>query len=279
MRTLTDKQRKMLYQSLKTLLLVLVTLISVLPFYFLIVMSTYTTEEIYRGLTFQFGSSFLRNFQLVMTQDFFNALKNSLLVSLSSVVVSVLFSSMAGYALTVYRFKLKKALYMFILITMMVPGQISMVGYLQEMRSVGLANSLIPLILPWCGYGFGAFWMTQSMEKEIQLELIESARIDGSGELRTFFTIVIPTLLPALCTLSIMVFLWSWNSYMLPLIMVTRSANYTIPIFITTLGNAFKMDYAARMTGLLWATIPLIMIFALGSKYFIRGLTAGAIKG
>ena len=273
-----SKSNKIIFQVLKFIILLSVTVISILPFYFLIVMSTYTTEEIYKGLTFHFGSSFRRNFDLVMTPEFFNALKNSLVVSLASVAVSIIFSSMAGYALVVYQFKLKNTFYIFILITMMVPGQISMVGYLQEMRSIGLMNSLAPLVFPWFGYGFGAFWMTQSMKKEIKMELIESARIDGSGELRTCFTIIVPNMMASIYTLAIMVFLWSWNSYILPLILVTRSANYTIPIFITTLGNAFKMDYAARMTGLLWATIPLIAVFALGSKYFIRGLTAGAIK-
>ena len=121
--------------------------------------------------------------------------------------------------------------------------------------------------------------MTQYLKSSLQIELIESARLDGCGEIRIFLNIVMPCIKPAIITLCLLIFLWSWNSYLLPLVMVNKAENYTIPLFIQTLGNEHKVDIAAQITGLLIAVIPLILAFAIFSKDFIRGLTEGAVKG
>ena len=266
-------------KTLAFIFLIIVSAISLFPFYILVMMSTHTTTAIFRGEFFLPGSYFINNVQTVLASNFFRFYANSLIVSISSTFLCVLISALAGFALSKYEFKYRSAIYAFILMTMMVPGQIGSIGYLLQMRAMGLNNTLIPLIIVWTTSAFGVFWMTQFIKTAVPTELIESSKIDGCSEIGIFFKMVIPCIRPAIATLSMVVFLWSWNSYMLPLIIVTRESLFTIPLFIATLGTAYRTDSAAQMAGLLLATVPLLIVFILGSKNFIRGLTAGAVKG
>lgn len=267
------------WRFLRAFIVIVVCAVSLFPLLSMVVMTTKTTEEIFAGFSIRPGTHFWDNIKTVVGVNFLVAYKNSLIVSVSSALLSTLFSAMAGYALSVYRFRPRNAIYNFVLMTMMVPGSISMIGYMNEMRVLGLTKSLAPLVFVWLASGFGVFWMCQYITSSMPNEIIESARIDGSNELRTFFSIVVPCIRPALGTLLLLIFLWSWNNYLLPLVMINSTANYTIPLYIQTLGNEYVSDYAARMTGLLLSLFPLLLAFTLGSKTFIRGLTAGAVKG
>lgn len=267
------------WRFLKYFIIVLVCAVSLFPLVSMVIMSTKTTEEIFTGLSFTPGTHFLDNIKTVLAPNFLVSYKNSLTVSICSSILSTLFSAMAGYALSVYQFKARNTVYNFVLLTMMVPSSIAMIGYMNEMRILGLTKSLVPLILTWLASGFGVFWMCQYITGSMPREIIESARIDGSNEMNTFFRIVLPCVKPALGTQILMIFLWSWNSYLMPLVLINRASNYTIPLYIQTLGNEYVNDYAARMTGLLLSIFPLLLAFMLGSKTFIRGLTAGAVKG
>ncbi|WP_199619831.1 carbohydrate ABC transporter permease [Paenibacillus alkalitolerans] len=260
-------------------LLLLVSVISILPFYFLIVMTTRVTGDIFKGKIFLPGAYFADNFRTVLGSSFFHSYWNSILVSVTATAVCVFISAMTGYALTKYEFKLRGAFFAFIIGTMMIPPQIGMIGYLIEMRFLHLTDSLVPLILVWTTNAFGVFWMAQYIKSSLHTELIESARVDGCNEFRIFLQIVLPVIKPAVATLSMVIFLWSWNNYMLPLVLVNKESLFTIPLSIKSLGNIYYTDYGARLTGLLFAILPLILIFVLGSKSFIRGLTAGAVKG
>ena len=172
-----------------------------------------------------------------------------------------------------------KSSFSFVMMTMMVPSQIGIIGYMIEMKTLRLAGTLWPMILLWLACGFGAFWMTQFIQGALPIEIVECARIDGCGELKIFFRIALPCMVSGITTLALLIFLWSWNSYLVPLVFVNSPKLYTIPVYIRSLGNAYRTDYAAQITGLLLATIPLILMFILGSKSFIKGLTAGAVKG
>jgi ABC-type glycerol-3-phosphate transport system permease component len=266
-------------KAVKYTFLFLVTFFSIIPFALMIVMTTHTTEEIYTGVGFMPGTNLLVNLGYVFSPGFFRSFYNSLIVSVTATVCSVLFSSMAAYALVAYRFRGRGTVYNFILLVMMIPGSISLVGYMYEMRVLRLTSTLIPIIVPWFAQGFGAFWMTQYLKSSFQINLVESARIDGCNELRLFFSIVIPCIRTAVVTLALLVFLWSWNSYLTPLIFINSSANITIPLYIKSLGNEFRTDYAAQITGLTVSLVPIIALFIGFSKNFIQGITAGAIKG
>lgn len=260
-------------------LLTLISLVSLIPFYLMVVMSTYYTEDIFKGLPLVPANYFGQNMATVMKSNFVQTYINSIAISLTATVVCVLISAMAGYGLNAYTFKLKKPIYNVVLLTMMVPTQIGIIGYMIEMRTLHLQGTLWPMILVWFASGFGVFWMTQYIRGALPMEVVESARIDGSGEMRTFFSIVIPCIVPAVTTLALLIFLWSWNSYLIPLVFVNDVKLNTIPVFIKALGNAYRTDYGAQLAGLVVSTIPLIFMFVLGSKSFIKGLTAGAVKG
>lgn len=266
-------------KALRVLFLILISIVSLTPFYLMVIMSTYYTEDIFKGLPLIPANYFGENMKTVLRSNFVQTYANSLTISILATVVCVIISAMAGYAINAYQFRLKKAVYNMIMLTMMVPTQIGIIGYMIEMRTLHLNNTLMPMILLWLANGFGVFWMTQFIQGALPMEIVESARIDGSGELRTFFAIVLPCIVPALTTLALLIFLWSWNSYLVPLVFVSDVRLNTIPVFIKSLGNAYRTDYGAQLAGLVVSTIPLILMFVLGSKSFIKGLTAGAVKG
>lgn len=262
------------------LLVILITIVSMFPFYILIIMSTQTNAQIFRGLTLLPGANFITNVKgVVESGEFYRCYGNSLKVSICATFIGVFFAALSGFALAKYNFRFRNQIYAFVLATMMVPGQISTIGFLMEMKAMGFANTHFPLIIGWVTNAFGTYWMTSYQQASVPTELIESARIDGCNEFMIFLRIIIPCITPAIATLAMLCWMWSWNSYMLPLIILSKAAMFTIPLFITTLGTAYSTDYAGRMCGLLMATLPIIIIFAIGSKTFVRGLTSGAVKG
>ena len=153
------------------------------------------------------------------------------------------------------------------------------IGYMIEMRNMHLNQSLIPMICPWIASGIGAYWMISFFKSGLPLELVESARIDGANELVIYFRIALPCIKPGILTLALLQFLWSWNSYIYPLVFVNKQDNYTIPIFVKSLASAYRTDYGAQLAGLTLSTIPVLILFLFGSKSFIKGMTAGAVKG
>lgn len=261
------------------LLLILVSLVSLFPFYMMVTMSTFKTEAMFKTIPLYFSNYLLENLKTVLASNFLKSYANSMLVSCSATLLCTLVSAMVGYALVAYKFRWKKLLQNLIMLTMMVPVQLGVVGYMIEMRTMHMTGTLFPMIFIWLANGFGAYWMMQYIESSFPLELIESARVDGSSEMHTFFTIVLPCIKPGLLTLILLIFLWSWNSYLVPLVFVNDNSTMTIPIYIKSLGNAYMTDYAAQITGLTIATVPLLLLFIAGSKNFIKGLTAGAVKG
>lgn len=264
---------------LPAVLLAVVSLISLYPFYTMIMMSTYKTEDIFKGVPLLPSDYFLENIKVVMESNFIQTYANSLFVSIVATLGCVFVSAMAGYGLSIYKFRFRKALLKFVMMTMMVPSQIGIIGYMIEMKSFHLTGTIWPLILGWMASGFGAYWMTQFIRGALPREIVECARIDGCNEFGIFLKISLPCIIPGLTTLALLIFLWSWNSYLVPLVFVNKPQLYTIPIFIRSLGNAYRTDYGAQITGLFLATIPLVILFVAGSKSFIRGLTAGAVKG
>lgn len=259
--------------------LTLVTIITVFPLYTVFVMGTYVSEDIFKGLPLFPGTYFIENCKTIVKSNFPLAYVNSLIVSISSVIISVLSSAMIGFALAKYEFKGKKIINTIVVVTMMIPGQISIIGFISEMRFMGLNNTLLPLIVGWVSNSFGAFFMLQFIKDSVPNEIIESARLDGCSELGIFFKIVLPFIKPGAMTLATLVFLWSWNSYLLPLIMLSKETLYTIPLAVSVLGTNYRMDYGAIMCALSFAIFPIIIVFCMASKTFIRGIAAGAVKG
>lgn len=261
------------------ILLAVISLISLVPFWLMFSMSTYKSEQIFQNNPLIPSNYLMENIRTIFESNFVQSYANSFIISITAMVLSVLICSMVGYAMNVYEFKGKKVLNIFIMMTMMVPTQIGIIGYMIEMRNVHLNNTLLPMIFVWLASGFGAYWMISFIKGALPLELVESARIDGASEPKIYASITLPCIRPGLLTLCLLQFLWSWNSYIYPLVFVNRQENYTIPIFVKSLASAYRTDYGAQLAGLTLATIPVLILFIIGSKSFIKGLTAGAVKG
>ncbi len=273
------KTKKRISAAIKQIILILMTLVMFFPLYIVFVMGTYYSEDIFKGLPMLPSDYFLTNLKLVISKGFFSAYLNSITVSVASVILSVLISTMIGFALAKYNFKGKKFIFAFVMAIMMIPGQISMIGYMLEMRKMNLINTLLPLIFTWAAHPLGAFLMMQFISDGIPDELLESARLDGCSEPGIFFKIVIPCIKSGFVTLATLVFLWSWNNYVLPLILINKQELFTIPLMVNNLSNAFRSDYGAIMCALGLSVLPMIVIFSLCSRTFIQGIAAGAVKG
>lgn len=273
------KAKKRAAAVIKQIILIVMTLIMFFPLYIVFVMGTYYSEDIFKGLPILPSDYFLTNLKLVISKGYFSAYFNSITVSVVSVILSVLVSTMIGFALAKYNFKGKKFIFAFVMAIMMIPGQISMIGYMLEMRKLNLINTLLPLIFTWAAHPLGAFLMMQFISDGIPDELLESARLDGCSEPGIFFKIVIPCIKSGFVTLATLVFLWSWNNYVLPLILINKQELFTIPLMVNNLSNAFRSDYGAIMCALGLSVLPMIVIFSLCSRTFIQGIVAGAVKG
>lgn len=259
--------------------LAVVSLLSLFPFYIMIVMSTHYNEDLFKGIPIWPGDHLVENLRTVLQADFGRVYSNSLIVSVASVALATLTSTLIGYAVAKFDFKGRRWLQIFVVLTMMVPTQVGLIGYIIEMRNIGAGNTLWPVILIWAAFPFGAFFMIQFMRDAIPNDLLECARIDGCSEPGIFIRIVLPIVKPGLATLATLVFLWSWNNYLLPLVTINKSEWYTLPVFISNLGIVHRTDYAARMAALTMTTVPVLLLFLLGSRTFMKGLTAGAVKG
>ena len=261
------------------LVLALISVVSLIPFWLMFSMSTYKSEMIFQNNPMIPSDFLVENLKTIFASNFVHSYMNSFVISATVMVLRVLICAMAGYAMNVYEFRLKKVVNAFIMLTMMVPTQIGIIGYMIEMRNFKVNNTLLPMICVWLASGIGAYWMISFVKSGLPMELVESARIDGASEIRIFGSIAIPCIKPGVLTLCMLQFLWSWNSYMYPLVFVNKQENYTIPIFVKSLASAYRTDYGAQLTGLTLSTIPVLILFCFGSKTFIKGMTAGAVKG
>lgn len=274
-----NKARRRIGSVVKQLLLIFMTLIMFFPLYIVFIMGTYYSEDIFKAMPILPSSYLLNNLRMVISKGYFQAYLNSIIVSVCSVAISVLISTMIGFALAKYNFKGKKIIFGFVMAIMMIPGQISLIGYMLEMRTLRLSSTLLPLIFTWAAHPLGVFLMTQFISDGVPDELLESGRLDGCSEPGIFFRLVVPCVKPGILTLSTLVFLWSWNNYVLPVIMINKQELFTIPLMVNNLSNSFRSDYGAIMCALALSVLPMIVIFSLCSKTFIKGIAAGAVKG
>lgn len=261
------------------IVLILVTIVAIAPFYFMLIMSTYRTQNLAAAVSMLPGDYLMTNLRSVIASGFLRYYWNSLSTAVIFTVISVALPTMAGYGFAKYSFRGGKILYAIIVGAMMIPAQLGLIGYVIQMRGMRLIGTHWPIILGDVATCFGVFWMTQFIRGAVPDAVMESARLDGSGEIRTFFQIVLPFIIPAMATLAIIQFIFSWNAYLRPLVTLSDPNLFTIPLGIASLATRYQTDYAAQIAALSLGTVPLIIVFLLGSKTFIRGLTSGAVKG
>ncbi|EWS83000.1 carbohydrate ABC transporter permease [Brachybacterium phenoliresistens] len=256
-------------------------LLSIFPFYWLIVMSTSTTAEIFGyppKLTF--GSSFGENVRnVVASVDLLQALLNTIIVSGACALLVMFFDSLAAFAFAKFDFPGRTPLFILLIATMLVPGSLSLVPSFILMSELGWVGTLQALIVPGAANAFGIFLLRQMAAGSIPDELVESARIDGAGFFRTYWSVGVPMLRGGLAFLGIFTFITAWNDYVWPLIVLVDPQRQTLQTALQNLNSLYLTDYGMVMAGALISVVPLIGVFIIGSRHFIANIAAGAVKG
>ncbi len=262
----------------------ILAILAIAPFLVMLINSTRSTAQIMaHAVSFIPGKELWNNVKLLRTKKTFNALlgmKNSFIISASVTVLTVYFSSLTAYAIYAYDWKLKKAFFSLVMGIMMLPGTVTMIGFYRACYQFHLVNNRLMLILPSIAAPMTVFFMRQYLEGALSMEIVESARIDGAGEFRTFNTIVLPIMKPAMATQAIFAFVGSWNNYFLPMILLNKKESYTMPIMVALLnGDIYKTEFGCIYLGLSMTALPLIIVYLLLSKYIISGVALGSVKG
>lgn len=272
-------KKKRIGVIISIIILSIVTIVAIFPFYMMIIMSTYKTSELAKVVSMIPGNYFIQNLTKIVSSGFLGYYWNSFYIASITTVLCVLVSSLTGYGFAKFRFRLNKPLHSAVIACMMIPMQLGLIGYVIEMRAFHMTNTREAVMVMSIANCFSVFWMTQFIKGSVPDSVIESARLDGCGELGIFFRIVLAYIKPGIATIVILQFMWNWNSYLLPLVILSDPKYYPVTLGIAALGNRYSADYAAQICALSLGTLPLILVFIAGSKYFIQGLTAGDIKG
>lgn len=265
------------------ILCLFLAILSVLPFVIMIVNSTRSTVEIQAHAVSLIPSTYFSNNLKILLGKSFNpavGFVNSLIISVGVTVLATYFSTLTAYALVVYDWKFRNAFFSFIMGIMMIPAQITLIGFYQMVYSVHMTNHLSMLILPAIASPSMVFFMRQYMKPALSLEIVQSARIDGAKEFYIFNRIALPIMKPAIATQAIFTFVTSWNNLFTPLVLLTDQKKYTLPIMISLLrGDIYKTEYGSIYLGLTLTALPLIVAYLLLSKYIIAGVALGSVKG
>ncbi|TCT20493.1 carbohydrate ABC transporter membrane protein 2 (CUT1 family) [Melghiribacillus thermohalophilus] len=255
-------------------------LLSLFPFYWMFVMATNHNSAINQvPPAFLPGNQTVENFKKVLSNvDFFGSMWNSFVVSTLTTLGVLFLCSLAGFAFAKYKFPGKNILFLFILLTMMVPPQLGLIPQYYIITKLDWLNDLKAVIVPGLIDAFGIFWMRQYISSAIPDELMDAAKIDGCSNFRIYWNIAVPMILPAFSTLAIIKFMYMWNDFLWPLVVLREESVYTIQIAIRSLMDNYVRDYGMILSGTFWATLPLVFIFLFFNKLFIDSLTQGALK-
>ncbi|HCD70457.1 MAG TPA: sugar ABC transporter permease [Ruminococcaceae bacterium] len=291
----TEYRRSILIQSIIRLVVcIIITIIALFPIYILVINSTRASSDIImQGVSLIPGGSLIDNFKTlfdptaangtyVRSFQMWTGYANSLIIAVSSAVLTVFFSGVTAYGLTVYDFKLKGFATTFILAVMMIPTQVVSTGLLEFMVQIHLNDNYIPLILPAVAAPQVVFFMLQYMKSSFPLDIVEAARIDGCGEFRTFLQISLPILKPAFAVQAIFAFVTSWNNYYTPsmLLISSKPEQRTMPMMVTYVLNNDKVtNFGVNYLVVAISIVPVVIVYLCLSKFIVKGVALGAVKG
>lgn len=262
---------------------VILAVLSIFPFWIMIVNSTRSTSQIQQHAVSLIPSSYLMNNYDILTGKSFNPMngfKNSVIISVCTTALATYFSTLTAYAVVVYEWKLRKPFFSFVMSIMMIPGTVTMIGFYQMVYKIGMTNKLSMLIIGAVASPSVVFFMRQYMIPSLPLEIVQSARIDGAKEFYIFNKIALPIMKPAIATQAIFIFVNSWNNLFTPLILLTKQEKYTMPIMVSLLkGDIYKTEYGSVYLGLTLTVLPLIVVYLFLAKYIVAGVALGSVKG
>lgn len=285
---MSDSRKAKLMLNLSRLvvytILIFLSALCLFSFYMLIINSTRSNADLQGGFRFLPQGNFLTNLKNAWTDASINiprGMMNSFFVAGTSCILTTYFSALTAYGIHAYNFRFKKAAFTFIMAVMVIPKQVSATGFVQLCYKFHLTNSYLPLILPGIAAPVVFFYMKQYMESVLPMEIVDAARVDGSGEFYTFNFIILPMIKPALAVQMIFSFVESWNNYFLPALLLDKAEMKTVPIMIAQLRSAdySKFDLGKVYMFILLAILPVMLVYIILSKSIIRGVTAGSVKG
>ena len=265
------------------IVLILLSFMCLFFFYVLIINATRSHGDLQKGFSALPGKYFLENLKNVANDGsfpMFRGILNSVIVSSCSAALCTYFSSLTAYGLYAYEFKARKVAFTFIMAILVMPTQVTAMGFLRLVTKMGLYDSLLPLIIPPIASPAVFYFMYSYLQSSLPLSLVEAARIDGSGEFHTFNRIVIPIMKPAIAVQAIFTFVGSWNNYFVPALIIQSKSKMTVPILIATLRGADYMNFDMGKIYMMItvAIVPIIVVYLLLSKYIIAGVTLGGVK-
>ena len=265
------------------IVLIFISILCLFWFYVLFVNATRSHAQIQLGFSALPSGEFMNNWVHLMhsSQPVWNGLFNSDIVAAFSAVLTTYFSCMTAYAIHVYNFKLKNVMFTFILMIMMIPTQVTALGFYRLMMDWNLMDSFIPLIVPAIAAPVVFFYMKQYMDSSLPLEIVEASRIDGAGEFKTFNMMILPIMKPAIAVQAIFAFVQSWNNYFIPSLLLTENKKKTLPILIAQLRSAdfLKKDMGQVYMMIAFSIFPVIVVYLLLSKHIVQGVALGSVKG
>jgi ABC-type glycerol-3-phosphate transport system permease component len=262
-------------------LLFILLILVIVPIWLLVVNGTRSTTEIQQGISILPSTHMIENYRLLLSKglNLPRGFANSLFLATASTVVSVYFGLLTAYGIVVYEFPGKKLFSNFIVVLVMIPLQLSIIGFYQYMSKLGLVDNYASLILPLIASAGAVFFGKQYLESMVIHDLIDAGRIDGASELGIFHKVMLPLAVPGAVTMGIFAFVASWNNFFTPFILISSIEKYTLPMLVQTMrGDVYRTEYGAIYLGLALTVVPIILIYAFFSRYIISGIALGAVK-
>lgn len=261
--------------------MVILFVLAVVPIYLLLINATRSTAQINEGLSLIPGNNIAYNWNALTSRGFKiqQGFYNSVYLAFWMTLFGVYFSAMTAYGLHVYRFIGRRFLWGLILLVMMLPSSLSFIGFYQFMARIKLTDNYFALIIPTIASAGTVLFLRQYLSSILSMELVDAARIDGAGEIRTFNTIVLPIITPALATQAIFSFVGSWNNFFTPFVLLSTESKATLPMLVQKLrGDIYRTEYGGIYLGIAVSIIPILIFYAFMSRYIISGITMGGVK-
>ncbi|MFC4987701.1 MULTISPECIES: carbohydrate ABC transporter permease [Saliphagus] len=275
----SDTKKEGLWKFGAYIFLLTITVLVMIPLYWMIVAATIPQSEFFTWPPRLIpGTQWLANFEALQENvNFLRSMGNSVIIAVSYTALSLVLCSMAGFAFAKYEFRFKEPLFYFILATLVLPIQLLIIPLFLLMVQIGWTNSYLAVILPWAANPLGIFLMRQNM-KAIPDSLLESARMDGATEFQLYYKIALPTMLPSLAALAIILFLNQWQAFLYPLVILQDPQMYTIPLALADLVGQQRVYFDQIMVATSLAVTPIFIVFLTMQQYFIKGILSGSVK-
>ncbi|MGX7100345.1 carbohydrate ABC transporter permease [Globicatella sulfidifaciens] len=278
-----NKNSFLVSKVFRYIVLIILSILCLFSFYILLINSTRSHADLQKGFSALPGKFFWENLKKVAndgTFPMFRGIANSVWVSSAVAVICTYFSALTAYGIYRYDFKLKKLAFTFIMAILVMPTQVTAMGFLRLITNMKLNDTLWPLILPSIASPAVFYFMYSYLQASLSLSIVEAARIDGCGEFAIFNRIVLPIMKPAIAVQAIFVFVGAWNNYFIPALIIDSKDKMTVPVLIATLRGAdfMNFDMAKVYMMIVVAIIPIVIVYLLLSKYIIAGVTLGSVK-